>query len=397
MRKELTAMAESITACRGELKQATDAAMDSLRSQAEAFQAESQKKVREAQVEVDARMKEQRQLISDAREKAEAMQEKFFAKVEESYRVLSGNVAEIDKRVKSFLSQTRLFERADSLKAALEGTIDDMKKEMAKLSAERTEIGEIENQLARTRKVAEEVSSKMARFLAEKRRIEDMDGDFKKIITLSRDVDLKLDTLSASSDALQQIQAKVRQFEEMGKAVEGGFERLEKKKEIITVTAEGVDRGFQRLEGIEKSLQEADRVADSLASKVAAMKADYETLASNKKDADAAMDTVGKLGGVIAELEERLEKAQGAREWMARTETRFEEIGRQAQEQVRLLESIIKAETRKDKPDRGAPPMDKRETVVKLSHQGWSVQEISRVTQLSRGEVELILELAPKV
>ena len=30
-------------------------------------------------------------------------------------------------------------------------------------------------------------------------------------------------------------------------------------------------------------------------------------------------------------------------------------------------------------------------------YQGWSVQEISRVTQLSRGEVELILELAPKV
>ena len=93
----------------------------------------------------------------------------------------------------------------------------------------------------------------------------------------------------------------------------------------------------------------------------------------------------------------RLEKAQSSREWMARTETRFEEIGRQAQEQVRLLESIIKAETKKEKGERGAPPLDKRETVVKLSHQGWSVQEISRVTQLSRGEVELILELAPKV
>ena len=52
-----------------------------------------------------------------------------------------------------------------------------------------------------------------------------MDAEFKKIIALSRDVDLKLDTLSASSDALQQIQAKIRQFEDMGKAVEGGFGR----------------------------------------------------------------------------------------------------------------------------------------------------------------------------
>jgi hypothetical protein len=120
-------------------------------------------------------------------------------------------------------------------------------------------------------------------------------------------------------------------------------------------------------------------------------------LASNKKDADSVMETVGRLGSVITDLESRLEKAQSSREWMARTETRFEEIGRQAQEQVRLLESILKAETKKEKGERGAPPLDKRETVIKLSHQGWSVQEISRVTQLSRGEVELILELAPKV
>jgi len=120
-------------------------------------------------------------------------------------------------------------------------------------------------------------------------------------------------------------------------------------------------------------------------------------LAGRKKDAETAMEISGKLTAVIEELEQRLEKAQSSREWLARTETRFEEIGRQAQEQVRLLESIVKSQTKKEKSDRGAPPMDKRETVVKLSHQGWSVQEISRVTQLSRGEVELILELAPKV
>ncbi|MGA2975746.1 MAG: hypothetical protein ABSF77_10595 [Spirochaetia bacterium] len=355
------------------------------------------KEMADTQADVEGRLKEQKQQMADAREKTEAMQEKLFGKIEESYRLLSANIAEIDKRVKNFMSQTRLFERADSLKAALEGTIDEMKKEMAKLNAERSEIAEIEVQLTKTRKIADEVSTKLTRFLSEKRRIEDMDGEFKKIMTLSRDVDLKLDTLSTSSDALQQIQAKIRQFEEMGKAVEGGFERLEKKKEILSITSEGVDRNFQRLEGIEKSLIEADRAADDLAAKVQSLRSEYDTLASNKRDAESAMETVGKLHAIMAELEGRLEKAQSSREWMARTETRFEEIGRQAQEQVRLLESIVKAETKKDKTERGAPPMDKRETVVKLSHQGWSVQEISRVTQLSRGEVELILELAPKV
>jgi chromosome segregation ATPase len=179
--------------------------------------------------------------------------------------------------------------------------------------------------------------------------------------------------------------------------VETGVERLDKKQEIISVTSEGVDKNFQRLESMEKTIKETDQEAASLEAKVRALQTEYEALAGRKKDAETVMEIAGKLTGVIDELEQRLEKAQSSREWLARTETRFEEIGRQAQEQVRLLESIVKAETKKEKGDRGAPPMDKRETVVKLSHQGWSVQEISRVTQLSRGEVELILELAPKV
>jgi DNA repair exonuclease SbcCD ATPase subunit len=397
LRAELASMAESITAAKGDLAGAARAGMEALRGQLDAFQLESQKRLRDLQAEADARTREHKQQLSDAREKTEAMQEKLFGKVEESYRLLSVNVGEVDKRLKGFLSQTRLFERADSLKAALEGSIDEMKKELARLGAERTEITEIEAQLARTRKTSDEVAAKLTRFLAEKRRIEDMDGEFKKIITLSKDVDLKLDTLSSSNDALQQIQAKIRQFEEMGKAVEGGFERLEKKKEIISITSEGVDKNFARLEGIERTLQDADRAADDLAGRMQSLRSEYDALASNKKDAESAMETVGKLQGIMAELEGRLEKAQSAREWMARTETRFEEIGRQAQEQVRLLEAIVKTETKKDKSERGAPPLDKRETVVKLSHQGWSVQEISKVTQLSRGEVELILELAPKV
>ena len=394
---ELNEMAGKITSLKAELGRSSQETLDALRSQAELMQAENQKRLRDFQGETEARIKEYRQLMSESREKAEGMQEKLSAKIEESYRLMSANLADIDRRVKSFTAQTRLFERADVLKGTLEGSIEEMKKEITKLGADKAELAETELQLARTKKIADEVSAKLTRFLTEKRRIDEMEGDFKKLLTLSRDIDLKVGTLSGSHDALQQIQARIREFEEMGKVVETGVERLDKKQEIISVTAEGVDKNFQRLESMEKSIKETDQEAASLEAKVRALQTEYEALAGRKKDAESVMEIAGKLSGVIDELEQRLEKAQSSREWMARTETRFEEIGRQAQEQVRLLESIVKAETKKEKGDRGAPPMDKRETVVKLSHQGWSVQEISRVTQLSRGEVELILELAPKV
>jgi chromosome segregation ATPase len=396
LRNELGELGERLVAFQGELARTTESAVEALHKELDGFQLESQKRMRDVQTEVEGRIKEFKTLLAENREKAEGLQEKLFGKVEEGHRLLSANLVEVDKRVKGFLAQTKLFDRADTLKAGLEGAIEEMKKELGRLQAEKADVAEIEAQLAKTRKVAEEVSGKLTRFMAEKRRIEEMDGDFKKIITISREVDLKMDSLSASNDALQQIQAKVRQFEEMGKSVENGFERLEKKREIITVTAEGVDRNFQRLESLEKGLAGFQKDAEGIESRLLSLKGEIEGLSGAKTDADAVRDAVGRLDGVLGDLEQRLEKAQSAREWLARTETRFEEIGKQAQEQVRLLESIVKAETRKEKGDRGAPPLDKRETVVKLSHQGWSVQEISRVTQLSRGEVELILELAPK-
>ena len=94
-------------------------------------------------------------------------------------------------------------------------------------------------------------------------------------------------------------------------------------------------------------------------------------------------------------LWERMEKLQTAREWLANTETRLETLGNQAQDQVNLLRTLIKAEADSGK-DRGAPPMDRRQTVLKLAKLGWKSKEIAQTTQMSRGEVELILELAPQ-
>jgi len=396
LRNEITELGDRIEAFAQELAKTTEGTLEGFHKETEAFQLDFQRKMRDFHTEVENRIKDYKGLLSENRDKGEAMQQKLFGKIEESYRLLSVNLNEIDKRVKNFLSQTKLFERADVLKVGLEGAIEEMKKDTAHLAAERTEIKEIEAQVMKTRKLSEEVSGKLSRFMAEKRRIDEMEGDFKKLLSLSRDVDAKLESIGASNDTLQQVQARIREFEELGKVVENGYERLEKKREIVGVTAEGVDKNFQRLETLEKGLLGSGKDLDGLAQRLRSLQGDVENLAVHKKDADSALETAGKLGTLLGELEERMGRFQNAREWLARTETRFETISKQAQEQVRLLETIVKSETQKEKGERGAPPMDKRDTVIKLSHQGWSVQEISRVTQLSRGEVELILEMAPK-
>jgi DNA-binding NarL/FixJ family response regulator len=88
---------------------------------------------------------------------------------------------------------------------------------------------------------------------------------------------------------------------------------------------------------------------------------------------------------------------QTAREWIARAETRLGELNKEIQDKFKLMEAVLK-DNSSPSPlrDRGAPPVGMRENVVKLARQGWTAKEIAANLKLSVGEVELILELAPR-
>ena len=73
-----------------------------------------------------------------------------------------------------------------------------------------------------------------------------------------------------------------------------------------------------------------------------------------------------------------------------------QDAGKKAEDNIKLLGSLLEKDKKSRKGDKGgAPSIDKREMVVKLAHQGWSPDNIAQATGLSRGEVELILEIMP--
>jgi hypothetical protein len=100
---------------------------------------------------------------------------------------------------------------------------------------------------------------------------------------------------------------------------------------------------------------------------------------------------------LLADVEDRMRKLQVAREWLSKTETRLETIGKHAGEQLNILKTIMKDDGGSDgKKGKGAPPYDTRQMIVKLARQGWAVKEIAKASNVSQGEVELILELEPQ-
>ena len=403
----LKALADSVESRRSDISER----LDSSRREMEAWQAkvaqqlreadatveEARRRSRELATESDERLASVRSAIQEARDEADVRRAELFGRAEEQARAIDASVKDVDRRIKEFVAQTKLFERADELKAELGRRIEDLGSDLDRLDQRRSEAAELEAQFVKIKRLEDEVNAKMTRFLSEKRRVELMEADFKRLLQTAQSVDEKLAQFTASDDALQVLQAQLRRLEDAVADAEEKYKRVEAKSEILDATADGIDRNFQALREAEAQAKRFDEELKRHADGLASVRVSIERLSADKEKADEVASKLGNLDSALAAIEERAENLLKAREWLARTETRLEEVSKQAQDQVKIMGTLLKAEGQKGQSkDRGAPPVGVRETVVKLAHQGWSIDEIARAVKLSKGEVELILEISPK-
>ena len=331
--------------------------------------------------------------MEKSRDKAFAQQKAFLESFDVKRRDLEANLAEIERQQKNFTVQTKIFERADTLKLSLEADISQMKKDLGKIETYRKDVDEISKEFFVTKKLVEETNSKMRDFLTEKKRVDIIETDFRKLIELSRTIDEKLESATSQHDLLQSLEIKFRELESLEKDVDIRYTRLEGRKNVVETTTQSVDKNFEQLTGLEKSLKAFERELKGLPKIVGDVKKEVDYISGSREKTEKTVSQLQRLDNTLSDIEARMEKLSVARDWLARTETRLERVGKQAEEQLKLLETLVKDEVSRFKKERGAPSMDKRQTVTQLARKGWSAEEIARATKLSRGEVELILEL----
>ena len=354
-----------------------------------------QRRNREIQTQLDQQLRGFDEKAAEISEGFTLANKRMYEKIEEQSRELSFTLSEIDNKQQAFISQTRIFERADSMKEALENGIGDLQAEISRVTSQASEIREAEKKFLAIKKMAEDVSEKMHKFAAEKRRINELDEDFQRLMTISQSVEMKLHQVTSADDSLQLVQAKLMELDSLQSEIDGRYDRLQKKETIVDTTIEGVDRSFKQLNELDHMISVISDKSAPLGSRLDELTRRIDFLSKNKKQIDAAINNIETIDSTLVDLEERIERMQKAREWLAGTETRLEEVNKQAEEQVRLLGTLVKGSESKVKGG-GAPPHEIRDVVIKLARQGWTVEQIAKSTQRSRGEVELILELQPK-
>jgi DNA repair exonuclease SbcCD ATPase subunit len=352
---------------------------------------------REHIADLEGRIAALRSSLEETYREADDRRDEILSRSEEQIKILDSSVKDAERHIKGFFDQTKLIDRTDELKVDMERRIEDLRDDIDRLDQRHSEAARLEGEFVKIRRLGDEVNAKMTRFLTEKHRMDKMEEDFTRLLQTDKAVQERLIQVTSSGDNLQEMQIKIRKIEDAMAEAEEKYLRIEKKNQVLDTTSDGIDRNFKALQESETRLQKTEEEFERLGGEIESLKTIIETLAGENEKARETAEQISLLDKALAEIEERAGALQVAREWIARTESRMEELNRQTQDQVRLMGTFLKSESAKQNPkEKGAPPPGDRENIIKLRRLGWTVEEIAKNMKISQGAVELILETAPK-
>lgn len=391
--RDVRALSDEVGRFRQELAQKSAQALDDFSRSYDNLAQDATRKARESIDALNSAIEEYKRESRTLKDSFDTTKTLLSSSLDDERKLREKAFLEIDRQVKAFQSQTRLFERADEMRTNLSEAMDAMKADINRLESRRAEMAELETQYSRIKRLEDELGQKIARFMAEKRRLDTMEDDFKRLLSLSQGVDQKLAAVTSSNDQLTQIQAEVRRLSEISDEAAEKYDRVEKKSNILDATADAIDKNFQAIGELERNVRTIDADVREIPDRVIDLKRSLDEVMSFKPKLDAAVVRLDEVDSALADAEKRATELQKAREWLARAETRFDELNKKTQDHLKLLNDILKEDPSTNRKDKGAPSLSVQETVRKLAHQGWKIEEIARAVKLSRGEVELILEL----
>jgi chromosome segregation ATPase len=413
LRLEMDAAGESLAV----YKESMEQSMDDLRKNTELdlkteigkIALEANERLRSHQREFEDSLKS---LATDVKKRLEGTQtsiEETGVKSAEALRAANENIentaqkiaaldAEIQnaqKEMADFSEQTKLFEQADNLKVELERKIEDMEADIERLAQEKNVLAGMELQFGKIQRMEEDMNAKMTRFLAEQKRIDIMESDFNRLVKMSGDIEDKLRSIAEENETLEQVQVKLRKLYEAAEASEEKYQRVEKRNNIVETTNAGISANFKKLEDAERRLEARQADIENIEKEISGVK---EALVKVKFENGEALEisrALSTLDTSLAEIEERIEKMETAREWLAGVETRINELHRNTMENINRIDDKTKRSLSGSRSKVDVLSSSIQDEVRRLKHDGWKVEDIAKNYGMSIGEIQLILEKSP--
>lgn len=354
-------------------------------------------KIRESEASTNESLVSTRDMIQNLRTDIGNIREKTAVQIQEDSNRLNAVLEEIERKQEEFIAQTNVFNKADEMKKDLAQSIEKLHGEVSKFEIYRKTIEDLGFQYDKVCHMEEQAKQKISDFMGEKKRVDLLESQFAALSSLMDTVEKRRIELEAANDKFQGYQVQIRKVEENVKNMNTRYERIEQKESVLKQTAADIDKAFDSLKTLETDLGSFKEYFSSLPSEIENIKASMEVLLADKDKADTACGKIEEIDSMITEMNENIEKLQGARSWLAATETRLQELSNEVDAKLKLLSALYKSEPSEEGKENGAPALSTRESVIALYRQGWKAEEIANSLKISRGEVDLIIEYSDKI
>ena len=201
---------------------------------------------------------------------------------------------------------------------------------------------------------------------------------------------------------MQKITRQFATLEGVAEQLTGRERDIQVSIETITKTEEFIANLEKRTEILSDSFRDIKDAEEEMKKRLTLIDDKAKTLSGNESRVEEVLERFKGMDALVTDIEARTKQLQSTREWLAKTESRLTNLSADADRLVGELKDLMEKQGMAAKPggvksgSKGGLSREaesKVKTVLTLFDQKWTIPEICKVTKMSRGEVELILEL----
>lgn len=330
----------------------------------------------------------------------------FREELEIAEKRINSRMKAIEDRIASFERETSIIRKAERFRDKVQQDIERFNEMLSQLKEDKQDIQSLNKMIEKLKRDEGDISARIRQLKSEKRTVNDIAKNAEKAIGLITMVEEKIKFIENERELLNRIEDEIREIQGKFKDLSEKAQKLSEKEEDISISVEAIAKTKELIENVEKrtkllveSFDEIKSIENDLKSRIGAVEERTRLLEGKDSKIEEVLRKFQEMDALVQDIEARSRQLQNAREWLARTESRL----------VNLISDAEKLSKELEQRTGGAHPLeDKREsqpkklsreseskikTVLTLFDQKWTIPEICRVTKMSRGEVELILEL----
>jgi hypothetical protein len=358
-------------------------------------------KYQKTEVELENKLDDYKKEMVKLQQNMKQVDDRFTARFMEHSSILDKKIVGLEDDIKKFEKSTGIFDKAAYLRDKLSDEIKELKDQIVEIKNDKENVAELEKKMLNIESMVSASEQKYSFILNENKKLDNVAEIIIEIKKVADSVEDKIKVINDAKSMISMIENKIETTGTKVTDLEKYYNNISSKEDSIKKSIEFVETAKLKSFELSEKYDTLNKKYDDLEFK----RTTFEKVFKNfEKDANFITKSESKVSDVIEkfnqmdnlieDLESRTESINKIREWLVKAETQIENMNVDADKRIKLLDSLInKSPEAKIVKEKLKDENSKKEVIIQLKNQGWTIDDIAKTLNLSVGEVEFILDL----